>query len=180
MGLPSRGPDVRPLFEPTIPAKKKTTMAQPTARPFTPFEVRLVNIGTKVMSRLNIWLIRLSGGRLGAKFLYGAPIMLLTTTGWKSGQPRTTPLLYLQDGATLVAVASKAGSARHPGWYRNLVVHPDVDVEIGKQHRRMRARPASAEEKQRLWPRLTAMYPPYDSYQARTARDIPVVILEPV
>ena len=132
------------------------------------------------MSRLNICLIRLSSGRLGAKFLYGAPIMLLTTTGWKSGKPRTTPLLYLQDGVTLVAVASKAGSARHPGWYRNLVAHPEVDVEIGTEHRRMRARPASAEEKQRLWPQLTEMYPPYDSYQARTARDIPVVILEPV
>jgi deazaflavin-dependent oxidoreductase (nitroreductase family) len=155
-------------------------MAQPTARPFTAFEERLVNIGTKIMSRLNIWVIRLSGGRLGAKFRYGAPIMLLTTTGWKSGEPRTTPLLYLQDGATLVAVASKAGSARDPHSYRNLVAHPEVDVKIGRQHRRMRARPASAEEKQRLWPRLTTMYPPYDSYQARTARDIPVVILEPL
>jgi deazaflavin-dependent oxidoreductase (nitroreductase family) len=155
-------------------------MARPTARPFTAFEERLVDIGSKTMSRLNIWLIRLSRGRLGAKFLYGAPIMLLTTTGRKSGESRTNPLLYLQDGATLVIVASKGGSARHPGWYRNLVVHPEVDVEIGKQHRRMRARAASAEEKQRLWPRLTAMYPPYDGYQARTARDIPVVILEPV
>ena len=155
-------------------------MAQPTARPFTAFEERLVNIGTKIMSRLNIWLIRLSGGRFGAKFLYGAPVMLLTTTGWKSGELRTTPVLYLQDGATLVTVASKAGSARHPSWYRNLVAHPEVDVEIGKHHRRMRARAASVEEKQRLWPRLAAMYPPYDSYQARTARDIPVVILEPV
>jgi deazaflavin-dependent oxidoreductase (nitroreductase family) len=155
-------------------------MAQPTARPFTAFEERLINIGTKIMSRLNIWLIRLSGGRLGAKFLHGAPIMLLTTTGRKSGKPRTTPLLYLQDGATLVAVASKAGSARHPVWYQNLVAHSEVDVEIGRQHRRMRARPATAEEKQHLWARLIAMYPPYDSYQARTARDIPVVILEPV
>jgi deazaflavin-dependent oxidoreductase (nitroreductase family) len=154
-------------------------MPQPTARPFSAFEERLVNVSTKIMSRLNIWLIRLTRGRFGAKFLYGAPIMLLTVTGRKTGAPRTTPLLYLEDGVNLVTVASKGGSAHHPAWYGNLLAHPDVDVEIGGTHRAMRARTASADEKQRLWSRLTAMYPPYDGYQARTARDIPVVILEP-
>jgi deazaflavin-dependent oxidoreductase (nitroreductase family) len=154
-------------------------MAQPTARPFTAFEERLINIGSKLMSRMNVWLWRLSGGRLGSRFLYSAPVMLLTTTGRKTGQSRTTPILYLEDGANVVTVASKAGSAHHPSWYGNFVAHPDVEIEIGRQRRRMRARTASEEEKQKLWPRLTAMYPPYGDYQARTAREIPVVILEP-
>ena len=154
-------------------------MAQPTARPFSAFEERLVDVSTKIMSRLNIWLIRLTRGRIGGTSLYGAPIMLLTVTGRKTGEPRTTPLLYLEDGANLITVASKGGSARHPVWYRNLLAHPDVEVEIGTKHRAMRARTANADEKPRLWSRLTAMYPPYDGYQARTTRDIPVVILEP-
>jgi len=106
-------------------------MAQPAGRPFTAFEERLAGIGTRLMSRLNVSLWRISGGRLGARFLYGAPVMLLTTTGRKTGGPRTTPLLYLEDGANFVTVASKAGSARHPAWYWNLLAHPDVEIEIG-------------------------------------------------
>jgi deazaflavin-dependent oxidoreductase (nitroreductase family) len=158
---------------------EEDAMPQPTARPFSAFEERLVDVGSKLMSRLNVWLWRVSGGRLGATFLYGAPVMLLTTTGRKTGQPRTTPLLYLRDGANLVVVASKGGSARHPAWYGNLLAEPAVEVEIGAERGRMRARAADPEERRRLWPRLAAMYPPYDGYQARTAREIPVVILEP-
>lgn len=154
-------------------------MARPTGRPFTAFEERLIDIGSRLMSRLNVWLWRISGARLGARFLYRAPVMLLTTTGRKTGEPRTTPVLYVEDGANLVTVASKAGSARHPAWYSNLLAHPDVEIEIGRQRRHMRARTAIDDEKERLWPRLTAMYPPYNDYQARTAREIPVVILEP-
>jgi deazaflavin-dependent oxidoreductase (nitroreductase family) len=89
------------------------------------------------------------------------------------------PLLYIEDGDRLVTVASKAGMSRHPLWFRNLEVHPEVDVEIGTQRRKMVARRASAEEKAAYWPRLVAMYPSYDRYQARTERDIPVVILSP-
>ena len=154
-------------------------MTQRTARAFTPLEERLVDLGSKIMSRLNTWAFRASGGRLGGTFLYGAPVMLVTTIGRKTGERRTTPLLYLREGDALVTVASKGGSARHPGWYRNLLADPEVEVQIGGERRTMRARTASDEEKRRLWPRLTAMYPPYDGYQARTDRDIPVVVLEP-
>ena len=154
-------------------------MAQPTARPFTVFEERLLNVATKIMSRANTWVFRASGGRIGGRFLHGAPVMLVTTVGRKSGESRTSPLLFLREGDALVTVASKGGSARHPAWYLNMLADPEVEVEIGTDKRRMRARSATDEEKARYWPRLTAMYPPYDSYQSRTARDIPVVVLTP-
>jgi len=103
----------------------------------------------------------------------------LTVTGRRSGQPRTVPLLYLRDGERVVFVASKGGMSRHPVWYHNVTAHPEVEVQIGGETRAMRARTASAEEKAALWPKLVAMYPDYDDYQARTERDIPVVICEP-
>ncbi len=105
--------------------------------------------------------------------------MLLTTIGRRSGEPRIPPLIYLEDGDNVGTVASKGGTARHPLWYRNLQANPDVEVQIGADKRELRARTASAEEKDRLWSRLTTIYPDYDDYQARTDRDIPVVILEP-
>ena len=154
-------------------------MPQPTARPFSAFEERLVTMGSKLMARANIWLIRASGGRYGTRFMYGAPIMLVTTIGRKSGEPRTSPLLYLRDGDTLVTVASKGGSATNPAWYANLLAKPDVEVEIDGVKRPMRARTATAEEKSRWWPKLVEMYPPYATYQSRTPREIPVVALTP-
>jgi deazaflavin-dependent oxidoreductase (nitroreductase family) len=131
------------------------------------------------MSALNVWVFRLSGGRLGAKFLRGAPVLLLTTKGRKSGEARTAPVLYLRDGERIVVVASKGGFSHHPAWYLNLAEDPNVTVEIGNERHAMVARRASAAEKQALWPKLTAMYRDFDDYQARTERDIPVVVLEP-
>jgi deazaflavin-dependent oxidoreductase (nitroreductase family) len=154
-------------------------MAQRTTRPFTETEEKLLGAALKVMTKATNWAYRASGGRVGGRFLRGAPVMLLTTTGRRTGQPRTAPLIYLEDGDNLVTVASKGGSAKHPLWYRNLRAHPDVEVQIGAGKRKLRARVASAEEKDRLWPRLTTLYPDYDDYQARTDRDIPVVVLEP-
>ncbi len=154
-------------------------MAQRRVRPFSETEEKLLDVFTKVMSTATTWVYRASGGRLGGRFLRGAPVMLLTTIGRRSGEPRVAPLIYLLDGESVVTVASKGGSARHPLWYRNLQANPDVEVQIGADKRELRARTASAEEKDRLWPRLTTIYPDYDDYQARTDRDIPVVILEP-
>ena len=154
-------------------------MAQRRARSFTETEEKLLDVVTKVMSRTTTWAYRASRGRLGGRFLRGAPVMLLTTIGRRSGEPRIAPLIYLEDGDNVVTVASKGGSARHPLWYRNLQTNPDVEVQIGGDKRWLRARTASAEEKDKLWPRLTMIYPDYDDYQARTDRDIPVVILEP-
>jgi deazaflavin-dependent oxidoreductase (nitroreductase family) len=154
-------------------------MAQTTARPFTPIEERVGSVAIRYMSRLNTFLYRLSGGRVFGKWLHGAPIGLLGHRGRKSGQTYTSPLLYLEDGKRLLIVASKGGMSKHPLWYLNLKANPDCEFEIGSTKRRYRARTASPEEKKSYWPRVTAMYPDYDGYQARTTRDIPLVILEP-
>jgi deazaflavin-dependent oxidoreductase (nitroreductase family) len=157
----------------------EASMSEPTGRQLTATEERILGVASRVMGAVNTWIFRASGGRLGNKFLYGAPVLLLTTTGRKSGAPRVAPLIYGEDGENLVVVASKGGSAHHPGWYRNLRAHPDVQVEIGSETRALRARDATPEERARLWPRMSAIYPPYDHYQARTVRTIPVVILSP-
>ena len=142
-------------------------------------EEKILDFFVKPMSALNTWVFRASGGRLGSRFLRGAPVLLLTTTGRKSGEQRTTPLIYLEDRAGIVLVASKGGMSHSPGWYHNLMAHPECEVQIGATRRRMFARRASAAEKAALWPSLVAIYRDYDDYQARTSRDIPVMILTP-
>lgn len=154
-------------------------MSPSAPKPYSPAQERFGTAFIRIMSAANTWLYRRSGGRVGGRFLRGAPVCLVTTTGRKTGQPRTVPLLYLADGDDVVIVASKGGMSQHPLWYLNLQADPRVTVEIGSQKRRMVARTASAEEKDALWPRLVAMYRDYDTYQARTDRDIPVVICSP-
>ena len=153
-------------------------MAEAKPRPYTKREERIGTALVKVMSKANVWAYRATGGRVGGRFLRGAPVLLLTTRGRRSGQPRTAPLLYLADGDRIVVVASKAGMSEHPLWYENLRADPECEVEIGRERRTVRARVATAEEKRELWPKLLAMYRDYADYQARTERDIPVVILE--
>ena len=110
----------------------------------------------------------------------GMPVVLLTTTGRKSGRPRSTMLTVpVQDGERLVLVASYGGDDRHPSWFLNLRDNPHVEVLLDGRTRRMRARVASTEEKAALWPRITAVAWNYAQYQRQTARDIPLVILEP-
>ncbi len=154
-------------------------MAPKTLRPWTPFEEKIGSAVVKAMSYANTWVYRATGGKIGGTFLRGAPVLLLTTIGRRSGQLRTAPLLYLRDGERIVLVASKGGMSHHPSWYLNLLDNPDVEVEIGREKLAMRARRASDEEKAALWPKLVAMYPDYDDYQARTTRNIPVVLLTP-
>jgi deazaflavin-dependent oxidoreductase (nitroreductase family) len=155
-------------------------MASTPPKPFTPTQEKILSMVVKPMSHLNTWLYRISGGRLGGTWLYGAPVMLLTYKGRKSGKTMTTPLLYIRDGRDVVTVASKGGSATHPLWFLNLRSNPDCEVVIRREKTRVRARTASADEKKRLWPMLVAVYPDYDEYQQRSPRDIPVVILSPV
>lgn len=126
----------------------------------------------------NTFVYRLSGGKIGGH-MGKAPILLLTTTGRKSGLQRTTPLLYLKDGDNLILVASDGGAPTHPTWSLNVRANPQVEVEIGKQKLAMTARQANAEERARFWPRLIAMYSGYAEYQKKTTREIPVVILSP-
>ena len=124
----------------------------------------------------HIFLYRLSRGAIGGR-MANSPVLLLTTTGHKSGRRRTVPLLYLKDQDDFVLVASNGGVARHPAWYRNLQANPDVEVEVLGVTKRVNARTAKPEEKLRLWPLLVAMYPGYARYQAITNRNIPLVLL---
>ena len=110
----------------------------------------------------------------------GVPTLLLTTMGRRSGKLRRTALIYGQDGDRYLVVASKGGAEQHPLWYLNLREQPEVQLQVGAERFRARARTATAEEKPRLWPIMTRIWPDYDKYQAKTARDIPVVILERV
>jgi len=119
---------------------------------------------------------RLSGGRLGGK-MGSLRILLLTTTGRKSGQPRTVPLVFFEDGERLVVIASKGGDPRDPHWWENLKRAPDAEVQVGRERRRVRARLASPEERSRLWPRVKRENPAYAEYERRTSREIPVVLL---
>jgi deazaflavin-dependent oxidoreductase (nitroreductase family) len=107
-----------------------------------------------------------------------APVLLLTTTGRKSGMARTTPLIFCRDGERLLLVASLGGYDRHPQWYLNLVEHPEVEVQVGADQIRMRAAPAGPDERERLWRVVTEVYPTYARYQDETVREIPVVTLD--
>jgi deazaflavin-dependent oxidoreductase (nitroreductase family) len=108
----------------------------------------------------------------------GVNTLLLTTRGRKSGKLRRTALIYGRDGERFLVVASQGGARKHPSWYLNLVENTDVFVQVGEEKFAARAQPATAEEKPRLWRIMTSIWPEYDRYQARTRRDIPVVILE--
>lgn len=154
-------------------------MSEKRLPPWTPRQERLSRVIIRAMTALNVWTFRVTKGRLGGRLPGGAPVCLLTTRGRKSGQPRTVSLLYLRDGERVVVVASKAGMSQHPAWYLNLQGEPRCEVQTGAKVRTMQARTASPDEKRLLWPQLVAMYPAYDDYQARTTRDIPVVICEP-
>ena len=133
----------------------------------------------KWATKLHASLFRATGGKVGGR-LVGSPVLLLVTTGRKSGLQRTTPLLYLDDGNRHVIVASNGGAAKHPVWWLNLRANPEATVEIGGRKTRVRATEAQREERARLWRRLVLMYGPYESYRKKTDREIPVILLEPV
>ena len=109
----------------------------------------------------------------------GVPTLILTTTGRRSGKLRRNALIYGRDGDNYLLVASKGGAAQHPMWYLNLVDNPEVQVQVGPERFTARARTATPEEKPRLWALMAQIWPAYNEYQTKTARDIPVVILEP-
>ena len=108
----------------------------------------------------------------------GTTVLILTTTGRRTGEPRSTPLIYGQRGDDPVVVASKGGAEEHPAWYLNLTEHPEVNVQVRGDRFKARARTATAEEKPNLWRLMTERWPAYDEYQRKTGREIPVVVLE--
>ncbi|MCW3030419.1 MAG: deazaflavin-dependent nitroreductase family protein [Solirubrobacterales bacterium] len=128
--------------------------------------------------KLNVPLYRISGGRVGNK-IGRAPVLLLTTTGRRSGQQRTAPVLYLADGERLIVIGSNAGNVREPAWSLNMKANPDAEVEIGRVRRRVRARVAEGDERVELWRRMNEQYEGFDDYDARTSRDIAVFVLDP-
>jgi deazaflavin-dependent oxidoreductase (nitroreductase family) len=125
---------------------------------------------------------RATRGVIGHRIPGAFSMLLLDHVGAKSGEHRTSPLLYVPDGDNLVIVASKGGHPKNPGWYYNLRANPVTTVQVGSEKRKVRARVASAEERKRLWPKCVEVYGPYRDYQRRADkvnREIPLVILEP-
>ncbi|HEY0812239.1 MAG TPA: nitroreductase/quinone reductase family protein [Pseudonocardia sp.] len=132
------------------------------------------------MARLNKVVFRKTRGRLGGTFL-GSPVLLLDHVGRKSGEARTSPLIYLDNDPDLVIVASKGGTDTNPAWFHNLMAMTSTEVELpGGARRVVRPRVAKGAERAALWLRLVSLYKPYAAYASYTQREIPVVVLEPV
>ena len=160
---------------PGLPAARPRGLDSPLTVPFL-----------RLMSRAQVAVFTATGGRVGSRWRIGAgfrkpvPVLLLDHVGRKSGQRYTTPLCYLEDGPSLVVVASQGGLPKNPQWYANLRTNPDTTVRLrGEAVRRVRARTADPAERAALWPRLVDLYADFDRYQSWTDREIPVVVLEP-
>ncbi|MBU8811974.1 nitroreductase family deazaflavin-dependent oxidoreductase [Mycolicibacterium goodii] len=155
-----------------------------TPRPLSPKQVERLNAkstGTliKWMSRFQTFLFKKSNGKLGNKFLRGAEVGILTTIGRKSGEPRDSPLLFLQEGLRIVLVASQGGRATNPMWYLNLKANPKVTFQTKDDKLALVARDATDAERDQYWPKLDAMYPDFANYRSYTDRKIPIVICDP-
>lgn len=120
---------------------------------------------------------RETGGERGYNWR-GTTILLLSTSGRSSGQERTTPLIHRTDDGNWVVVASKGGAPEHPDWYKNLQANPEATIQVRDERIPVRAETAQGEERARLWPLMTEVWPPYDEYQTKTSRQIPVVVLK--
>jgi deazaflavin-dependent oxidoreductase (nitroreductase family) len=140
---------------------------------------RLKRRGIRAMGSVHRAVYRATGGRIAGRF-WGLSILLLTTTGRKSGKTHTTPLCFYPDGANLVVVASNGGLEWFPSWWLNLLGHPQAEVQVGRETRAVVARPATADEHTRLWAEITAIAPGYLEYERRAPRPIPLAILQPV
>lgn len=145
-----------------------------------PFQERLGRMTVQVMTGMNNVAFRLSEGRVGGAVPSGAPICLLTTTGRSTGRPRTVPLLFLWSDDDIVLVASNGGMSRPPYWYLNILDDPEVDVSVDDWSQRRLARILTDDEKAAQWPRFVDAYMHFDSYQRRTDRNIPLVLLSAV
>ncbi len=134
--------------------------------------------GLRWTGKLNIPLYRLSGGRIGGR-VGRAPVLLLTTTGRKSGEPRTAPIVYLADGGRLVLINTNAGNARIPAWSLNLQANPEAEVEVGRKRQAVRARVAEGEERAELWDKHVEQFAGFEDYEKKLRREISIFVLEP-
>src|SRR5690242_4316927 len=162
-----------------LPEETMSTEPRKPLKPFSPTQEKIAKFFIRPMTAMNAFVYRLSGGRLAGKWTHGEPMLLLTTVGRKSGEPRTVTLVFMRDGERLVVVGSQAGLSTDPLWMKNAEANPDVTVEIGGTKQTMRARRGTAEEKAHYWPALCAMNSDYSDYQSRTTRDIPILIMDP-
>ena len=177
---------IRVRFRPTVvrsnavsengPGSEKQPSQKPAPRGLNSPQTEKI---IKWVSRAQTFLYQKTGGKLGGKFLQGAPVALLTTTGRKTGEPRVSPLLYLREGNRIVLIASKGGAANNPMWYLNLKANPKVSIQIKDEVLNLTARDATADERAHYWPKMAAMYTSFDDYQSWTDRTIPVVICDP-
>ncbi|HEU5367699.1 MAG TPA: nitroreductase family deazaflavin-dependent oxidoreductase [Ktedonobacterales bacterium] len=133
----------------------------------------------KIMVPTMVFLYRVTGGGFGGR-VQSLPVLLLTTTGRKSGKSRTVPLGFLRDGSTYVIIASYGGLPRNPAWYLNLNSQPEATIQVKRQELRVKAETANPEKRRELWARLIEAAPGYANYEQRTSREIPVVILHPL
>ena len=136
----------------------------------------MANLGFRIFGGVHRRVYRLTGGKVGGQ-IGKLPVLLLTTIGRKSGQPRTQPLAYTKVGDGYAVIASKGGAAQHPLWYLNLRANRLAEVTVGRQVCKVRARDAEGEERERLWRALADLYPGYDRYAQKTSRQIPVIVL---
>jgi len=149
--------------------------ARPRGRPYG----KAIVLAQRAATKLHSFVYCATNGRIGGRIL-GGPVLLLTTTGRKSGRERTVPLLYVKDGEDLVVVGSNGGTASQPAWWLNLIENPEAVVEVRGTKARVQVEAAGAEEKERLWPKLLSMYSSYEDYQRRTDRELPVIVLHPI
>ncbi|MDP6978020.1 MAG: nitroreductase family deazaflavin-dependent oxidoreductase [Myxococcota bacterium] len=140
----------------------------------TPGQQKMIRWFTRHYSRANVWLYRKTDGRWGGRFQGGAPVMLVTMRGRKTGLERTAPLIHIPHGEGILLVASQGGLAKNPTWYGNVVANPEISVQVGASHRKMIAREVDDARKAALWPTICNVHPDFDVYQQRTDRNIPV------
>ncbi|BBZ31521.1 nitroreductase family deazaflavin-dependent oxidoreductase [Mycolicibacterium confluentis] len=155
-----------------------------TPRPLSAKQVERLNAkstGTAIkwMSRIQTFLFKKTNGKFANKFLRGAEVGILTTIGRKSGEPRDSPLLFLQEGRRIVLVASQGGRATNPMWYLNLQANPNITFQTKSDKLELVARDATDAERDEYWPKLDAMYPDFVNYRSYTDRRIPIVICDP-
>jgi deazaflavin-dependent oxidoreductase (nitroreductase family) len=145
---------------------------------YSRFSMSLPSGVLRALGKMNVPVYRATRGRvLGT--VGGAPVLLLTSTGRRSGQSRTAPVLFLRDGERVIVIGSNAGNTNAPAWSHNLKAHPDAEIEIRGERRPVRARVAEGEERAELWQKMNAQYDGFDDYEQRTSRDISVFVLEP-
>lgn len=144
----------------------------------TRFSMAISDGMLSAIGKLNVPVYRLTRGRLLGK-VGTAPVLLLTTTGRRSGQKRVAPVVYVVDGERHVVIGSNAGNERAPAWSFNLKANPEAEIEVYGKHQLVRARVAEGEEREQLWHKANQVYEGFDSYAERTSRDIAVFVLEP-